>query len=209
MAITFVGAEIGDEDNIVPRPAGAASGDVLLLLHSVSATSPAGWTGLATQDWGIFYTATFAYRVIVDILTEPTSWDFDGSNGMAMIVAFRGVDTSNPTSSALVSVASSGISATLPAITTTSANCLIVSFGVRQTEYFGSATSMALLTSISRAHYFTVFTRSTTTTGEYSASAHTGVNSRNAAVFGVALRPAGGGPPPVTAKPWSYAQVIE
>lgn len=124
---------------ILTKPSGLAAGDVMLALVSQRssnlpldqnmASTPAGWTLVATKDDG----STVGALVYVKVATasEPASfsWTF-GSSGRAAggIDAFRGVDNVNPINASGSQANTASTSYTAPSITTTMTGTMLVSF---------------------------------------------------------------------------------
>lgn len=161
-AITQVGTETATFGNsvnsvTVARPAGLQAGDVMILnvVRFLSGNTTniwvndAGWiplanaglTGDADNRGAVFYKIATAsepasYQIV------PTSGWTAGVRMHAAILAFRGVDNTNPIHavSSFVSPALSTNTITLPAITTTVANTLMVQVGMNYRNNNGNRT---------------------------------------------------------------------
>lgn len=106
------------------KPAGVVSGDVMIATMRVSSflsfnfSTPAGWTEITSISDN---NAKLYYKVAGG--SEPASYNFGsmiglGSTMVGTIVAFSGVDTSNPIADTAMTTGS-GSSVALPAVTTT------------------------------------------------------------------------------------------
>ncbi len=151
---------------VIPKPAGVASGDVLVASVSVrgspTITPPSGWTSVVdTPNGSVIRQAVFVH---VAGASEPASytWTFSKAQSAAGgVSAYQGVDTANPidASGGQANPSSSTIAA--PSITTTHDGDLIVGF-------FGIATIADLTPPGSMAERFDVAVPST---NQYKASA--------------------------------------
>lgn len=141
--IVHVGSSSGFSSNAsvetlqLSRPGSVAQGDVMLAwvsqrtddlpLGSNTKTVPSGWTQVLTRDDGSTFGTTL-YRKVAGS-SEPASytWEFDKAGRAAgTIVAFRGVDTSNPVIASASQLNSANTSHTAPAVTTTVADSMLV-----------------------------------------------------------------------------------
>ncbi|HEX8939789.1 MAG TPA: cadherin-like domain-containing protein, partial [Candidatus Limnocylindrales bacterium] len=120
------------------RPGGVVAGDLLLAVFEASAgnttiTPPTGWTQVVVTRTGSSKTGLtqIVFRRFV-ASAEPTSYVFSLSgkqNVVAGIVAYRGVDASNPID-ASAGQSGSGSSPSAPSVTTSStSDMLIAVFG--------------------------------------------------------------------------------
>jgi hypothetical protein len=122
----------------VSRPAGVATGDVLVAevnadkAPTVSAV-PAGWTPVVTSLGvnGLATTSVWSH-VVADAAAEPAAYTWQLSSPQkwnAGVTAFRGVDPTTPWDTAAVtatdpSTASTGL--TVPGVTTTTPDAMLV-----------------------------------------------------------------------------------
>jgi MSHA biogenesis protein MshQ len=118
-------------------PAGIVAGDVLLAWMATSsstqpdvATSPAGWTGGATQDPANRYGVAFYYMVAssADVAGTTTyNWTLSTAAPVAAtIMAFRGVQNASPILDYNYQVSSAGVSHVAPSVTPGMANSMLV-----------------------------------------------------------------------------------
>lgn len=109
MAVTYVGAShtpgrAGEYVNstTINKPSGVQEDDLLLAIISVSlssgtVTAPSGWTTVGNTTSGSYY-RLYVFRKVAGS-SEPSSYTFTLNGyywGIEHIVAYRGVDTSNP-----------------------------------------------------------------------------------------------------------------
>jgi MSHA biogenesis protein MshQ len=118
-------------------PAGIIAGDVLLAWMATSsstqpdvASSPAGWTGGATQDPANDYGVTFYYKAATaaDVAGTTTyNWVLTTSAPVAAtIMAFRGVLNASPIANYDYQVGASSISHVAPSVTPGVTNSMVV-----------------------------------------------------------------------------------
>jgi len=122
----------------ITKPTGTAAGDVLLA-HLINrnnvaavATPPAGWTLLRSDQSASQIKSWVFYKVAT--ASEPTSYAFaiDLASYMAgSISAFSGADTANPIDAQSGQKNGTTASFNTPAITTTTANGVVVWFGAQ------------------------------------------------------------------------------
>ncbi|HET7168477.1 MAG TPA: Ig-like domain-containing protein, partial [Candidatus Limnocylindrales bacterium] len=135
--ITFRSASSADNATatslVIPAPAGAVSGDVLVAAVSVrggpTITPPAGWT-LVRQD---INASTMRQALFVHVAggSEPSSYTFTLSNAQSAaggIVAYSGVDPANPVDVHGGQVNAASTSITAPSVTTTGPDRVLVAF---------------------------------------------------------------------------------
>lgn len=136
-AFVAVGAfQSGTGALTVPPPAGIAANDLLVLLvesANQAITTPTGWTQVTNSPQstgtaaaaggvrlGVFYKFTAGSESSASVADT-------GDHTTAIMAAYRGVDTTSPFNATAGSVqASASASWTLPGVTTTGDNCLIV-----------------------------------------------------------------------------------
>lgn len=136
MAITQVGSATSTDSAssnstsvTVSRPTGVTTGDVLIALfsHNDQTGSASGWTRVdGSKTPGEAFRCDLAYKVVTNIGTEPSTYDFTvpSADGplVASITAWRGVDNANPVNiDAVTPVDNAGTAPTSPSITTTTA----------------------------------------------------------------------------------------
>jgi alpha-tubulin suppressor-like RCC1 family protein len=122
----------------INTPAGAAVGDVLIFSGDVRDTSSAlefvgslGWVQVNYSNNGTITKHTF-YRVLT--ATPPSSYTFSIENGTSPvtakasggIIAYSGVDTSNPIHTQAIQAYASSTTSSAPSITTTIPNAMVV-----------------------------------------------------------------------------------
>jgi hypothetical protein len=132
----------------VPKPAGAAAGDLLLATVDVrgvpAITAPAGWTQVQTNTAGTAIRKATFWRLAG--ASEPASytWRFSKAlNAVGSILAYDGVSATSPiqASSGQANAASTSIAA--PALTTTSPDALVVGlFGLAKRATIAPPTNM-------------------------------------------------------------------
>ena len=135
--IAFRAASSGSNDAttsiVFAKPTGVASGDVLLAVISVRGNPtilpPSGWTEVRLDING----NTIRQGVYVHVAggSEPASYTFDFSKAHSAaggIVAFSGVDGSNPVDAHDGQINASSTSITAPSITTTGPDRMLVGF---------------------------------------------------------------------------------
>jgi len=118
---------------VIPAPGGIASGDVLLAVVTArggpTITAPAGWTLVRSDISG----STVRQLVFVKTAggAEPASYTFTLSSAQSAaggIVAYSGVDGSNPIDAAGGQANASSTSISAPSITTTGTDRMLVGF---------------------------------------------------------------------------------
>lgn len=213
MAVTFVGSSAGNYT--VPRPGGADTGDVLIVIYPSTSGSgistPSGFADLWSGTWrGGANSLLMWYRVITDIASEATSYTI-GSAAATFVHCFRGVDTAAPFAViGEMTASASSTSLSIGSATTTADEALLTMITAR----FSGSGAMSVGMDVAGVSDFgprasEVLTEVWPTAGPAGSRTVTWPTSSASFAYLTALRPAGGGPPPVTAKPWSYAQVIE
>jgi hypothetical protein len=199
----------------VPRPADAAPGSVLVavvdatLSSSDSMSPPAGWT-LIRRDNGPSTSPAIAQAMYYKAVgsSEPSSyaWSFStATNAVGGVVAFTGVDPTNPVEEhhAMYSGRTKSISA--PSVTTLQAGDLLVAF-------FGNTSAKSTNTPSGMTESFDVQGSGIATAGASSVQSTPGqTGTRTASYSGspvsgalgqmVALRASGAAPPPPTSVP--------
>lgn len=152
-------------------PAGIAADDLLLLAvesAKQAASAPSGWTqcpsspqensgGSAGGSNAVRITAF--YRIATGSDTDPTVTD-TGDHTTALIVAYRGVNTSSPFNTSAGAGYSASTTITAPGVTTTVADCMIVHL-IGSDRDSNSTTSMsgwtnAALANVTERHEQTV-----------------------------------------------------
>jgi hypothetical protein len=117
----------------VPAPAGVAAGDVLLAAISVrgqpTITAPSGWTRVRLES----ASSTMQQAVYVRVAgsSEPASytWTFSSAQAAAgTILAYSGVDRSQPVGASSGRVLSNTASLAAPSVTAVSTNAVLVGF---------------------------------------------------------------------------------
>lgn len=218
MAITFVSSSSGARTSgagsyNVSRPSGVQDGDVLVslsvALNISTMTDPSGWLSRSSEVLGGFK-YHIAYRVVAASGSEPSSYSFTlGAGGFVAytsIVVYRGCDASSPFATSLDST--DATSPTSLSVITDTDNALLVLFAWGGgSATFGAPSGMAENYAIDSGYPRRVWSEGQATAGESSIKSVT--ISGNPGAFLTALRPAGDGPPPVTARPWSHAQILE
>jgi hypothetical protein len=137
--ITFRAASSGANNGsatslVIPAPSGVQAGDVMIACIAArgnpNLTAPAGWT-LVRLDMNGFTLRQGIYWKVATA-SEPASYTWVLSNAQAAsggIIAYSGVNTSNPidvSSAAISSV--TGTAATAPSITTTVNGAMVIGF---------------------------------------------------------------------------------
>lgn len=202
----------------VVAPAGIQNGDLLLLLcesanQAISITSPAGWTevgsqasqgtgtaaGLVATRLAVFYKFTTGTETNVVLAAA-------GNHTIGRMVAFRNVNFRNPfnATGSGASAAANGTALTLPAVTTTIPNSMIVlcastSFDGNNVATFNVLPTNANLTSITERIDSTnnagnggglvLWTAFKTTVGSTGTSSATSAQSAVYGYLTIALRP--------------------
>jgi len=119
----------------ISKPAGAVLCDVMIASIAVrpdtaTITPPAGWTLVRRVDNASATANSLAVYYKVAGASEPASysWSFSTSTGSAGgILAFSGVDTTNPINVENGQTTDNGLSHATPSVTTTAANAMLVS----------------------------------------------------------------------------------
>jgi Domain of unknown function (DUF1929)/Bacterial Ig domain len=193
---------------VVPKPAGASAGDVLLASVAVrgnpAIAAPSGWSLVRTDPRGtILKQAVYAKAVTA---AEPASymWTFSVSKPAAGgIAAFTGVDTANPVNASGGQANLSATTVTAPSVTTTVPDTMLVAL-------YGFAPLTGLTPSAGMTERWEVGSTPGTPSpvvseGATALQAAAGATGTRIATAGkavnsvgqlVALRPGGGGPPP-------------
>ena len=121
----------------VSAPSGVLAGQVLVAFIAqrdgaalAYISTPAGWTSVLSTDNGSSLGVTLFWKTatVADVGSSYT-WILDRSDRTAVgIVAFSGVDTTNPVNVSNASVNSASTTYTAPSVTTTTANTMRVAF---------------------------------------------------------------------------------
>jgi len=176
---TYVGAGTAKSDTLpitsVPWPSGHLAGDLGILVIETAAQAPgnnppSGWTAVPTvspQSTGTAgaagATALYVYYRIATSSSEAAADIGDsGDHQIAFITAYRGVDTSAPigvTAGAVQASASTSVS--IPSVTTTGADRLIVLISTNATD----GTTTAQLSGVTNAGLANITQRKTTQSG--------------------------------------------
>ncbi|MBT9488700.1 MAG: hypothetical protein IV093_14415 [Rubrivivax sp.] len=130
-------ASTGSDVLTINKPASVAAGDVMLAwisqrtddlpLSQQMAAVPSGWTVVLTRDNGNNFGTTLYRKVAGSSEPGSYSWEFhDNGRAAGQIIAFRGVDTSNPINSSASQLNAASTGYTAPAVTTTAANSMLV-----------------------------------------------------------------------------------
>jgi hypothetical protein len=193
---------------VVPKPAGAVTGDVLLASVAVrgvpAIAAPAGWSLVRVDARGTILKQ--AVYVKVAGVTEPASymWTFSVSKPAAGgIAAFTGVDTASPVNASGGQANLSATAVTAPSVTTTVPNSMLVAlYGVAPLAGLTAPGGMTERWEVGSApgttnpvvsEGATAMQAAAGATAPRAATASKKVNSVGQLV---ALRPGGGGPPP-------------
>jgi hypothetical protein len=121
---------------VLPRPAGVATGDVLVAVVDVvgapAVTAPAGWTQVRSDISGTGTTSLLqaVYWHLAGAF-EPATWTWalataHGASGG--ILAYSGVDTASPIQTSSGQTGSTGTAIVAPTLTTTAANSMLAGF---------------------------------------------------------------------------------
>ncbi len=139
VAASTAGASAATNSITVNKPAGLVANDVMLALITQRGTNfpldstmisvPTGWSLVLARD----NTSTVGLAIYRKVATagEPASytWTLGASDQTeGAIVAFRGVDTSNPVSASGSQANAAATTYTAPTITTTTGNAMLVAF---------------------------------------------------------------------------------
>ena len=120
----------------ITKPAGVASGDLLVMVYSQifnpkggsSHSPPAGWTQRATEVFGTYTNKRITYWTKVAGASEPATYDFTGANNWYSasvgIVAISGASAFDSVGSAFQTSTTS--IATANAVTTTATNDVLL-----------------------------------------------------------------------------------
>ena len=143
-AVTFVEAVVPTPSSgavnslTVNKPTALATGDVLLALvadrggNTTTVSSvPAGWSQILAVDDAANLGMNLYRKVVSNAATEATSytWGLSGSvRAHAVIVVFRGVDTTTPINVSGSQINGASSTYTAPSVTTTVANTMLVAF---------------------------------------------------------------------------------
>lgn len=125
-------------NNTFAAPAGVVAGDLLLAFIGLdspqslpwSSRIPAGWTMIVSDT-----VTTNAFHAIYGIAykvaggSEPSNYAFDmGGGGFGRIAAIQGVSASTPINVSAATNNASSTTPSVPSVTTTAAECLLVGF---------------------------------------------------------------------------------
>lgn len=183
----------------VAVPASVQAGDVMILIAEQRNTvnTPTGWTLIRSQAGsGGFSTVTAAfYKVAVAGDAGSTvTVTFGGAESVALVLAaYSGVSNSSPVNMSSSSNAGSVTSASTPTVTTTAANCWIVSAGC---HYSSSAGQMSVSDSQRQASPATQWSHAVlgdklqSAAGLSSADTVTNPDGGTTVVYTIALTPA-------------------
>lgn len=122
----------------ISTPTGVAAGDVMLAQvgqrSGSTFTAPAGWTLVRSDTLAGQIVSALYWRVVTT--TEPTSHSWtspSGGQSAGGIVAYRGVNTTNPVN-AHAGLTGTVATISIPAVTTTVSNTMVVALAaIRQT----------------------------------------------------------------------------
>jgi hypothetical protein len=205
----------------VPVPAGYQDDDLFLLFvesANQAIATPAGWTQAPSSPQ---FTGTAAaaggvrlgvfYKVVAGTQSSVSVAD-PGDHATAIIMCFRGVDTTNPINASAGKVDATATAAvSCPAVTTTSSNCLVVN-GIALDRDLASTTNLSAqanssLSGLTKQHDQTViagvggglavFTGGKAAAGSSGNTTATDAVSETHAFVTLALQPAPAATPPV------------
>jgi hypothetical protein len=132
----------------VPKPAGAAAGDLLLATVDVrgvpAITPPAGWTQLQTNTSGTAIRKATFWRLAGASEPETYTWGFSKAlNAVGTILAYDGVSATSPIQASSGQANAASTSITAPSLTTTSPDALVVGlFGLAKRATIAPPTDM-------------------------------------------------------------------
>lgn len=154
MAVSYVGASHSpgrDGENAtsstISKPSGVQQNDLLLAIVTISSSSgtvtpPSGWTAIRNSTSGSFF-RVYIFRKVAGA-SEPSSYafTFNGSYwGIEHIVAYRGVDTSDPTPESALRATSGGSTSYATGSLTTAGDRVLVHWATAYTGVAGSIRS--------------------------------------------------------------------
>jgi hypothetical protein len=148
----------------INKPTGTVDGDVMLavFLHAtgtsdVSLTAPAGWTMIGSAGVNGDLNGKAWYKVAASEGANYTFTSTTSNDGVIMIASYSGVDNTTPINTSAQNYPSATSATCSIAVTTTTANCMLVMFAIADTGVAETMTWTLSMTEFQDATYSATF----------------------------------------------------